>query len=105
MMKIRIKFEYRCFPVWQYDCNDSLIENELPNSLLGDTVVDPLFVNLQEEFDSLFKDDGIEFKYIGFGEDDLKNQFIRRVDDAIKLLHDKLGDSYVIEKCLNAENL
>jgi len=105
MIEIRIKFEYRCFPVWQYDCNERLIENELPKSLLGDTVIDPLFVRLQEEFDSLFKDDGIEFKYIGFGEDNLKNQFIRRVDDAIRLLQVKLGDSYSIKKFFDIENL
>lgn len=105
MEKIKIKFEYHCFPIWRYDGNDNLIENDLPVSLIGDMSIDTLFVSLQEEFDSLFRDDGIDFKYIGFEQEDSRNQFIYKLDNAIKLLCDKLDDNYVIENCLDAEKL
>ena len=105
MEKIKIIFEYHCFPIWRYDGNDNLIENDLPSNLVGDIIIDPLFVSLQDEFDSLFKDDGINFEYIGFEQEDFKNQFICRVDEAIKLLRVKVGDNYVIENCLDAKKL
>lgn len=105
MEKIKIKFEYLCFPVWLYDENDNLIDNELPSSLIGDVEVDPAFVSLQEKFDSLFKNDGIEFEYVGFNNTTLKNEFLKKLDSAIKLLEEKVGDKYVIENCLNIENL
>lgn len=105
MEKIKIKFEYQCFPVWLYDENDNLIDNELPNSLIGDVEVDPIFVSLQERFDSLFKNDGIEFEYVGFNHATSKNEFSKKLDNAIKLLQKKVGDKYIIENCLNIENL
>jgi hypothetical protein len=77
MEKIRIKFEYQCFPIWLYDDNDNLLDNELPSCLIGDPAIDPLFVNLQEEFDSLFQNDGIEFQYVGFNQEAEKNDFFK----------------------------
>ena len=34
MKVIKIKFEYGCFPVWIYDENNELIENDLPPYLM-----------------------------------------------------------------------
>jgi hypothetical protein len=105
MEKIKIKFEYKCFPVWLYDESDNFIENDLPSILVGDIDIDSIFVKLQNEFDSLFKDDGIKFKYIGFNHAISKNEFSKKLDDAIELLQKKVGEKYTIENCLNIETL
>lgn len=105
MKRIKIKFEYQCFPVWLYDENDSFMDNELPDSLIGDNEIDPVFVSLQEQFDSLYKDDGKEFKYVGFENPAVKNEFLEKLIYAVKLLNEKVGNDYVIENSINVDNL
>ena len=50
MKVIKIKFEYGCFPVWIYGENNELIENDLPPYLIGDSDIDPKFLNIQKGF-------------------------------------------------------
>ena len=97
MKVIKIKFEYGCFPVWIYGKNDELIDNDLPPYLVGDSDVDPKFVRIQEMYDSLYLNDGKEFKYIGFKENEERESFFRELFLAIKFLKDKLDDEYTIE--------
>ena len=97
MKVIKIKFEYGCFPVWIYGENDELVENDLPSNLIGDSDIDPKFVRIQEIYDSLYLDDGKEFKYIGFKENEERENFFREVFLAINLLKDKVNDEYIIE--------
>ena len=52
MKVIKIKFEYGCFPVWIYGENNELIENDLPPYLIGDSDIDPKFLNIQKIYDS-----------------------------------------------------
>jgi len=97
MKVIKIKFEYGCFPVWLYGENGELVENDLPPYLIGDNDIDPKFVRIQEVYDSLYLDDGKEFKYIGFKENEEKESFFRELLLAINLLKDKLNDEYIID--------
>lgn len=97
MKVIKIKFEYGCFPVWIYGENDELVENDLPSNLIGDSDIDPKFVRIQEIYDSLYLDDGKEFKYIGFKENEERENFFRELILAINLLKDKVNDEYIIE--------
>lgn len=97
MKVIKIKFEYGCFPVWIYGENNELIENDLPPYLIGDSDIDPKFVNIQKIYDSLYLDDGKEFKYIGFKEAEKRENFFRELLLAINLLKNKLNDEYIIE--------
>ena len=97
MKVIKIKFEYGCFPVWIYNENDELVENDLPPNLIGDNDIDPKFVRIQEIYDSLYLDDGKEFKYIGFKDNENRENFFRELLFAIKLLKDKVSNEYIIE--------
>ena len=45
-------------------------------------------------YDSLYLDDGKEFKYIGFKEAEKRENFFR---EAINLLKNKLNDKYIID--------
>ena len=48
-------------------------------------------------YDSLYLDDGKEFKYIGFKDTKKKKNFFRELLIAINLLNNKLNDKYIID--------
>ena len=98
MKIIRIKFEYKCFPVWIYSDDNILIENDLPANLIGDSDIDPQFVALQEKYDSLYVDDGKEFRFKDFENDKCKEDFIAELNNAIETMKQKIGDDYIVEE-------
>lgn len=101
MKKIKISLEYKCFPVWIYDEDNKLIDNDLPSELIGDPEIDPLFVHIQDVFDSLFLNDKKEFKYIGFKTAEQRQLFLEEVSSSVRLLTNKLGSEYMIEVNMN----
>ena len=76
---IKIKFEYKCFPVWIYGEDNHLIENDLPEYLIGDSEINLLFERLQEKYDALFIDDGSKFEFKGFLDIKEKKEFYDEV--------------------------
>ncbi len=97
-MKIIIRFEYNCFPVWIYNDNDFLIENDLPESLHNNVFLASKFISLQEEYNSLFIDDGVVFKYEGFKDHNSKEEFLTELNSAIDFLKREIKEEYVIEE-------
>lgn len=97
MRIVKIKLEYKCFPVWIYDENNELLENDLPPYLIGHRDIDPEFVRIQEVYNGLFLDNETEFKYIGFKDAEKREQFLKELFSAIELLKSKLTDEYIIE--------
>lgn len=98
MKKIKTYLDYHCFPVWVYNDNGELINNDLPKELSEDKEVDDAFVEIQNIYDGLFLDNSTEFKYIGFSSESDRKRYLKMIDDAVNLITSKLSDSYVIEK-------
>lgn len=98
MKKVKIYLDYHCFPVWIYNENGELINNDLPKELMEDKEVDNVFVEIQNFYDGLFIDNSIEFKYNGFKSDLDKQRFLKMIEEAINLIKSKLDDSYIIEQ-------
>lgn len=98
MKVIKIKLEYGCFPVWIYNENNELIENDLPAGLIGDTEIEPILVHIQEIFDSLYLNDTKEFRYIGFRDQEQRELFEEELSTAINLLKSKLNGEYIIDE-------
>ena len=94
---IKIKFDYMCFPVWIYNENNELKTNDLPDYLIGDKIIDTMFVELQNIYNSLFIDDMEKFEFKGFLSDEDKNNFLNRVSYAVNLLTQKVNKSTIIE--------
>ena len=69
----------------------------MPPYLIGDSDIDPKFLNIQKIYDSLYLDDGKEFEYIGFKEAEKRENFFRELLLVINLLKNKLNDEYIIE--------
>lgn len=97
MNKIKIDLEYKCFPVWIYNENNELITNDLPEFLIGDELIDPLFVNIQQIYDSLFKDTNQSFEFRGFSKNNEKESFINQIYFAYNKLKEKIFDKFIIE--------
>lgn len=94
---IKIKFDYMCFPVWIYNENNELKINDLPDYLIGDKIIDSMFVELQNIYNSLFIDDMEKFEFKGFLSNEDKNNFLTRVSYAVNLLTQKVNKSTIIE--------
>ena len=55
MLILKIKLEYGCFPIWQYDDKDNVfIDNSLPEFLNSDNEIYSVFIELQNRFEALF---------------------------------------------------
>ena len=96
-MDIRIIFDYKCFPVWIYNDKGQLITNDLPEYLIGDEIIDPIFVTLQEQYNNLYIDDDKEFKFKGFVSDDDEKKFLENVSKAVDLLKQRVNKSTVVK--------
>lgn len=105
MKKIKVQLEYQCFPIWLYDENENLIDNDFPDQLADDPDIDLIFVHLQKQFDSLYLDDSYEFRYIGFTNETVKQRFAAEFSRAVQSLREKAEGLYQIENCVNLENL
>lgn len=97
MDKIKIFLEYQCFPMWLYDENDELVDNDLVEELKNDTEIDKMFVEIQSIYDGLYEDDAINFEFKGFTNEFEKEVFIQKVENVISLVREKVGDKYLIE--------
>lgn len=105
MKKLKLKLEYKCFPVWIYNDNNDLMINDLPDVLIDDTEIDPLCVELQETFDKLYINNSTEFKYTGFRDENKKAEFLNSVEDIEHILRKKVGSDYEIVNDINVESL
>ncbi|MCG3089824.1 hypothetical protein [Sporosarcina cyprini] len=101
MKKIKIFLEYKCFPMWVYNENDELVENDLVEELKNDAEIDNMFVEIQSIYDGLYEDDAINFEFKGFTNEIEKNEFILKIKNATTLVREKVGNKYIIEKKLN----
>ena len=84
--KIRVIWDYPCFPIWVYDEKGELIANSLPDELSGDEEFYALCRKLQLQYNSLFLDNEKEFSYIGFNDPDEEKQFYSDVEKMCDLL-------------------
>lgn len=100
MKKIKLLLEYKCFPIWIYDENGELIDNDSPDELRNNKNIDDKLVLLQEKYDGLFLDDGIEYKYIGFKNNEEKNNFETLINEVYLEIINIIIDEYEIENSI-----
>lgn len=94
---IKIILEYQCYPMWIYNTQGELIDNDLVDELQSDKQLDNLLIDIQNIYDGLFEDDSINFEYKGFPNEEEKMIFLNKVNNAVSLIKEKVGDKYLIE--------
>jgi hypothetical protein len=56
MKKIRLLLEYKSYPMWIYDENDELIDNDIIEELKSEKEINEMLMEIQVIYDSLFID-------------------------------------------------
>lgn len=100
--KIAISLEYRCFPVWFYDENNELIENDLPEDIKDNSQINSLCDDIQRTYDSLYIDNDIELSYRGFESEADRESFAKKLTELKTLLREAAGDKYEVVSDENA---
>lgn len=94
--RIVVSLEYGCFPVWVYDENNELIENDLPDTIKNNPQIRPLCTEIQNLYDSLYINNDTEFTYRGFNSEEERKEFSEKLTQLKGLLRDNAGEEYEI---------
>ncbi|EAC7885664.1 hypothetical protein RC101_001940 [Listeria monocytogenes] len=101
MKELRLFLDYKCYPVWIYNDAGILKENDLPDELKQDEYLDEKLTGLQDEYDKLFIDTEIEFRYEAFKDEKEKEEFLHEFIEVQKYLKETLGKEYnIVNKIL-----
>ena len=92
MKKIRFMFDYGTYPLWWFDGIDPIPECTIPD----DCWAKDLVTELMEEHVSLFINNKHEFSYVGFQNKEDEAAFLRKIDEAIRLLKQQYEPEYEI---------
>ena len=103
--QIRLKLEYHCYPIWIYDSEGKFIDNDLVDEITNDAELYGLLEELQSNFDSLYLNNNIEFKYIGFNNDADRQMFQQKIEKTYEKLSNVLNDKYEIINAINVDEL
>lgn len=103
--KNRISLEYKAFPIWTYNDSGNLIDNDSPEILRENLELDNELVRLQEKYNNLFINDGIEFSYKGFANKQLKDIFETELNSIIAEIQKIVGNDYEVENNIDISKL
>ncbi len=93
MKKIKIQFEYGCYPVWIYDEEGLVEDTSLPPELADDVELDEKFESLQKRFDEAYIDTPTDFYFKGM-EPNEEDAFNAELKDAVLELQAKCPKGY-----------
>ena len=105
MKRLKLKLEYQCFPVWEYDQYDRLVRNDLPEDWTKEGDLEQKCIILQEEFDNLYTDNGVIFEYVGFQTVEVKEKFIDALNELEDILKEKAKEAYEILNDVDTKSL
>ncbi len=92
--KIRLLLEYKTYPVWLYDEDGDIVDNDNPPELKDDKELTDAFMKVSDLYDTFFIDNTREFRYIGCSDPLVLQELKKSISDAISMLLSKIGDRY-----------
>lgn len=104
MKKIKLNLEFKAFPIWLYDENGTLLDNDSPEILLKNKELDDNLVQLQNNYDKLFINNDVEFKYLGFQDSNEKKLFEKNIQDISNKIKETVQGKYQFENVIDLEN-
>ena len=96
MSAIKIRLEYKCYPVWLYDDDGIIEDTALPPELSDDRELEERFRLIQERFDATYVDTPTEFYNKGFATPE-EAAFRSDLAAAVALLAEKCPERYSLE--------
>lgn len=97
MNTLKYVLEYHCYPIWNYDEDGELIDNDLPDDLRKDTELDSILLKVQKAFDESYVDSSQEFSSLGFRTKAELQEFCALLFSSVDLLRARYGTRYHIE--------
>ncbi len=94
--KIRLMLEYNTYPIWLYDEDDDIIDNDNPPEWDDDKVLTDAFMAVSDLYDTFFIDNKQEFRYVGCKDEKTLQQLNDAIAYAVKILMDKNNGKYEI---------
>ena len=101
---IVVSLEYGCFPVWVYDENNELIDNDLPDTIKNNPQIRSLCTEIQNIYDSLYINNDTEFTYQGFNSEEERKEFSEKLTQLKGLLRETAGEEYEIGSTNDSSN-
>lgn len=105
MNTVKLRLEYKCFPMWIYDEQGNLIDNDIVEEISNDNEIVNLLDNIQEEFDELYVDDGIEFGFKGFQNEQSRASFREKVEQAYTKIQTELSNNYTVINLIDVRSM
>lgn len=100
---LKLALEYRCFPIWVYDEQDTLMANDSPEEIKTNKEMDDKLILLQEKYNNLFIDDGVHFQYIGFKNTSDKQSLENSIREIYVEIKSLIKDTYQIENLITLQ--
>lgn len=97
MKKIKLYLEYQCYPMWIYDENGNLVDNNIASELMNEPLIVKALDEIQGMYDNLFEDNEVNFEFKGFAQEQDREHFLRLVSETVNSIESKLNDNYKVE--------
>lgn len=103
--KIRLMLSFQTFPMWLYDENDNIIDNDMPEEWSDDKELEKNLMDISDLFDSLFVNTSKNFEYKGFKNNKRKETFINSLNNVYQKIIEKNNNKYIIVNDFNIIDL
>lgn len=95
--KIRLLLEYNTYPIWLYDEDGDIIDNDNPPEWDDDQQLTDAFMAVSDYYDTFFIDNKHEFRFVGSTDKADENKLKALVSRALELLYAKNNGKYMIQ--------
>lgn len=103
IQKIRLLLEYSTYPIWLYDENNEIIDNDNPPEWEDDQQLTDAFMAVSDLYDTFFIDNKHEFRYVGCPDENTRQKLRALITAAIDTLEKKNNGKYIIQNDINYE--
>lgn len=93
---IRVMLEYGTYPIWLYDEDNEILDNDNPPEWDNDKELTDAFMAVSDLYDTFFVDTPQVFEYIGCPDEATKQKLSDLFDKAMKILIKKNNGKYKI---------
>lgn len=101
MKRIKLYLEYQCYPMWIYDEDGELVDNNIASELMNEPLIVKALDEIQETYDNLFEDNEVNFEFKGFAQEQDREHFLRLVSETVNSIESKLCNNYKVENKIN----
>ena len=101
--KIRLLLEYNTYPIWLYNEDDEVVDNDNPPEWDDDQRLTEMFMAVSDLYDTFFIDNNREFTFVGCPNIETREKLISLIESAVSYLIDKNQAKYTIQNDIRYE--